>query len=303
MKKNKFKHTLNIIIINIFYFILFGFIFVLFDTNLYKDSVYFFPYPLKKTWTTCYNTERLENNLPVNKKKRPIIFVGCSFTYGTDIPQKDTLPYKIQQNTGRKTYNRSYPASGIQHTLYNIQHSDFYKNNSDLNPELFIYTYIPDHIRRLYINYFDMNSRDKYLRYEKQNNELVPIDLQTKLVDYFKVLHLSKTLDYMFIRKKTDDEKFDFFKLHLQKFKEEVEKKYPNSKIAIIIYNDKVDIHGEIPFHTNRWNEIEDMGFIVLNFENEKFDYLNNKEYRSGNHPNGKAWNSLIPIIIEKLHL
>lgn len=289
----------KIFCINLLCLFLIGILYYIIDVSIYDNGVL----KIYSPDTTCYDNDRLESKLPFDKSKKPVIFVGCSFVYGFFIDEKDTLSYKIQQKTGRKTYNRGYIATGIQHVLYNLKYSDFYKKHSDLNPEYFVYVFIPDHIRRMYINYFSYSSNDKFFKYEQKGDDVEPMDLKIRFSDYVKKTHIAKSLNYNDFAKKSNDETFDFLKLHLKKFEKEVHEKYPNSKIAIIIYNDKIDNHGQKIFSTNRWNELEKMGFVVLNFNDYDLDFLNGEEYRANKHPNGKAWDSVVPIIISKLKL
>lgn len=81
-------------------------------------------------------------------KNRPIILFGCSFTYGQNLEQNQTMSYKLSQYTNRAVINRAHSGWGIQHMLWQL------KNDKELtkipNPEYIIYTFIPDHIGRLY---------------------------------------------------------------------------------------------------------------------------------------------------------
>ena len=253
-------------------------------------------------------TERIEQDLPYNENLPPIVIIGCSFVYGVSIEQNETLAYKLQKLTNRKTYNYGTPGHGIQHVLYKIQYSDFFKK--DLNPEYVIYIFISDHMRRMYSDYRVYTENTKYLRYKKVGKKLILKDnaLNIKPLDYIKISRFGRKYnDYIFSRQ-SDDDKFDLLKLHLEYCKKELNKKYKDTKFVIVVYNDVTNSKRvkTTPFHSTRWNELEKEGFIVINFEKPEYDFLNDDNYISeidSVHPNGKAWEKLTPIIAKKLNL
>ena len=248
---------------------------------------------------------RQENNLYFNKNKGDIITIGCSFVYGHYIEDEDTLAYKLQESTKRRVYNLGYRGTGIQHVLWQIENTDFFKRD-DINPEYVIYVFISDHMRRMYANYLLESSREKYLRYKLKNNKLVPNKwLEKEFLDYIKVFRISKKINDLMYILKSNDTKFDFYKLHIERAKKSLNKKYPNTKFVIVIYNPNLDTHKLPPFRTTRWKELENEGFIIIDFSGPEYEYLEEEEYLSGDghHPSGKAWDALVPIIKEKLNL
>ena len=162
---------------------------------------------------------RRENNLYFDKNKGEIITIGCSFVYGWNLADEDTLAYKLQEITKRKVYNLGYWGTGVQHVLWQIENTDFF-NRDDINPEYVIYVFISDHMRRMYLNYFYESDNNKYLRYKIKNNELIPDKWQEKVfLDYIKNLRISKLFNNLMYRLKSDNMKFDFFKLHIEQAK------------------------------------------------------------------------------------
>lgn len=97
------------------------------------------------------------NTLPINHRKGfqssdnsrdsiEFVFLGCSFTYGTGVPDTATMAFK----TGAAfNYNSSnYGGSGFgTHQAYQIFTHKF-KNIPDKKKRVFIYTFIPDHLLR-----------------------------------------------------------------------------------------------------------------------------------------------------------
>ena len=138
-------------------------IFIAFDWGLtaYND---YKPLPVDINFALA-PTYRFSSYLPYDDTKRPIITMGCSFVFGEAIGEEDTLSYKLQQITNRKTYNYGTSAHGIQHVLYKLQNSSIF--TPELNPEYIVYVFIGDHLKRMYTNYFRVYDRAKYLAYKK----------------------------------------------------------------------------------------------------------------------------------------
>ncbi len=256
------------------------------------------------------NQGRIESDLPYDKSKGSIVTMGCSFTHGDSIQENETLAYKLQKITNRKTYNRGFSGTGIQHVLLQLQTLDFL-NDEDRKvsplPEYFIYVFISDHMRRLYIDYFDLNGNRKYIKYKKDINNKLILNHWDKIEfgDYIKVTFLAKKFNDLIYRLKSNDELFDFFKLHLIESKKIIDKKYNNAKFVVIVYNPELDTHSFRPFRTERWNELEAEGIQVIRFDKKEYDFLANEEFIASDnvHPGRKAWDVLVPEIIKQLNL
>ena len=296
------KNVLNILFSFLVLLVLVFFILILSDYTLVFLKLY------KPEPFGIYLTDRIENNLPYDKNKKSVITAGCSFTEGSGIEEDETVSYKLQKQTGRKVYNRGLPGQGPQSNLYDIQTSDFFNKDKITEPEYYIYTFISDHLRRIYIDYWSFASYSVYNPYKIRNNKLVPKKLKVSPADYVKTTLLFKRLNLLAFDFESDDKKFDRFKLYIYAIKNELIKRYPKIKVAILVYHPEPDTmvtHHIKPFRTERWKELEDDGFIVLRFDKPEFDYLKEKEYISEDevHPSGKAWDKLVPIIIDKLGL
>ena len=297
------KKLLFIIFINFLFFV---FIIIFFDW-IFLASENYKVGNIPQEWTLGI-TNRFENNIPYKKNKSTILTIGDSFIIGSNIEDNDTLSYKLQKLTGHKTYNYGMAGQGIQHVLYKLQNSPILdKIFENKQPEYIIYVFISDHIRRMYCNYLVPRDKVKYLKYMKVNsNELALIPDDIRISDYLKITHIAKRFNNFMYQLKNENDNFDFFKLYMKEIKKVMDKKYSQSKFVVIIYNANiVDTHGVKNFHTERWNELEEMGFIVINFDTEEYNYLIQNEYRASDrfHPSGKAWDKLAPIIIERLKL
>lgn len=242
----------------------------------------------------------------INPKKKSLIVIGCSFAFGVDLRDEDTLAYRLQQYTHRKTYNYGYPAHGIQHVLYKIQKSDDFAYDVK-DAEYVIYVFFSDHLRRLHLNFFDKYAQHKYLKYKKQGISLKEEPFHVIPIDYFKITTIGKRSTDFFSALKNDEENFNLFKLYLLECKKSLYEKNPNCKFVILVYNSNEILKrlGLKQFHTNRWKELEDEGFIIINFDTNEFDYLNTDDFIASDeiHPSAAVWKKLVPVISDKLGL
>ncbi len=292
----------KIIFVNFFLFV---FLFCLTDYILIVKNFYN-PYFVEYT-----DSDRLENTLKFDGNKKSIILAGCSFTYGSGINADENMSYKLQKLTNRKVYNRGIESWGPNANLKDIQTSPFFNNREIIEPEYYIYTFISDHLRRIYIDYWEtnpFNNNKIYNLYTIRNNKLI-LKEKVNLLNYIQNTYLIRRLNRAVFDITPDNNKFDRLKLYLYEIKKELEKRYPNIKMVIIVYYPELDTkytHEILPFRTERWKEFEDDGFIVIRFDKSEFEFLNENSYISPNdniHPSGKAWDTLVPIIINKLKL
>ncbi|MBR2069458.1 MAG: hypothetical protein IJ877_06835 [Candidatus Gastranaerophilales bacterium] len=295
------KNFLKIIIVNIL--LILG-IFLVYDWGLVAYNQYK-PLPVDINFALA-PTYRFESYLPYDEAKRPIVTMGCSFVYGEAINENETLAYKLQQYTNRKTYNYGTSAHGIQHVLYKLKNSPVF--TPELNPEYIVYVFIGDHLKRMYTNYFRLYDRAKYLKYAKaEGGGLKEDSFNVVLGDYFKVTYTGKKLNDFLYKIKPQDPQFDLFKLYLKEIKNTLNEKYPDTKFVIVVYNSEENSRtvGLKPFHTNRWDELEDEGFIVINFDSLEYDFLNKQEFLAidRQHPAPLVWDILVPIISKRLNL
>lgn len=97
------------------------------------------------------------NTLPINHRKAfrvsdpqrdslEIVFLGCSFTFGTGVPDTATMAYQVGQQLNYNTLN--YGGSGFgTHQAYQI-YTHKYKQEPTKKKRVFVYTFIPDHLLR-----------------------------------------------------------------------------------------------------------------------------------------------------------
>lgn len=252
-------------------------------------------------------TEREENNLPYDSQKQPIIIGGCSYAYGSSIKEDETFSYLLQKKSHRKVYNVSFPSHGIQHMFYKLKNYSLFKN--DINPEYFIYIFIEDHVRRLYVDFFDIKDNELYFNYKIKKGKLIQPSLDEKdqinFLNYIKITYLAKKLNQFFFQNQNPDSEYNLLRLYLTECKKELVKHYPLAKFVIIVYAD-IDDHWSVKkFHTDRWTELEKDGFIIINLDKREYKYLTKGEYvaKDSVHPSAKAWEELTPMIMKKLNI
>ncbi|MBR1616861.1 hypothetical protein IJ670_01785 [bacterium] len=309
-----FKHVLKIVFINILGIFL---VFIILDWLLLAQMNYKGIEPPSTKWALTV-FDRFEQPLPYIENKKPIAILGCSFAYGTDINQQDTLAYKLQAMTGRKVYNYSTPAQGLQYVLYKIQHSSFFDKSSP-SMDYVIYVFMEDHTRRMYKTFRVFEDKYEYLKYlpDKSNKEF-PLKTNVKdkigLIDYIRETQVIKRIEEMFVWLIPDSKKFDFLKLHLLCANKILKKKHPTTQMVVIVCNSKAYLknHKENsflkPFRTSRWHELEKEGIKVINFDTPQYDFLSQPEYNTksdtySSHPSGLTWDVVAPVVIKELKL
>jgi len=308
--------VLKIVLINI---ILIALVLILFDWLFYITFYFKKIAPLQLDLIITPSPYFIQP-LPFSDKKPPIVVMGCSFANGFGLPQEETLAYKLQKLTNRKVYNYAQDGQSVQFVTYKIQNSNFFKTIQP-DPEYVIYVFIDDHLRRMQKDFLNYDDVIKYLRYKEikdgNNKKTIyapfPPPEKVEPIDYLKVTMLYKKLNDLFIYLQSDDRKFDLFKQHVLLANKYLKYRHPDSKFVVVVYNSNAYTKTSKtamrkPFKTNRWKELEDEGIIVINFNTPEYKFLEMPEYNfyapdvtAGAHPSGKAWDALVPIIIEKL--
>ena len=323
MNKKKFIHILKIILINIVLLCLFGIICEILFYNLYKIKYADELEVLKKenmmqniryTKPLVYNynlSKRQFRTYKGTSSKRPIIFLGCSYIFGSFLNKNQVLAAKVNKLTNRTTYRRGICGVGIKEILDQLATGVLKKEIPDA--EYIIYTYIDPHITRLYsyqiynfITYIPM-------RYKLENDRLVKLP-EPK----FKILYSLfsvKLIQYVLADINESHERSQNFPLFLTIMEECMKyfkEQYPNTKIVVLLYpsvlyadlkRGSADDFSILP--TNVVEYLEDLGYIVINAEDLTDEPIRTVEYRTvdGDHPNEKAWDAVAPGLVKKLNL
>lgn len=244
-----------------------------------------------------------------NHIKKPILLFGCSFTHGgVFLNDNQTVSHKLSELTQRNVYNFAMCGCGLQHMLYIIQNRLKQYLSPNIEPEYAIYFYIPNHIQRLRATIFpSVFYNGTVLHYNMKNSKL---EQEKRLNSFIYKTFMVKAFYYNLDRKREQNQQQDMYDNFinaneiLKATREELEKRYPNIKFIIVRYQiENDDTYREAPY---MWEELEKQGFIIINSEDligRKFKYHSEDTNVDEYHPSEKAWDTLLPPLIEKLEL
>lgn len=260
---------------------------------------------IESTTTRPIAISKRETNFDsFNINKRSIILYGCSYTDGTALDDNENLSGQLQTITKRLVYNRGFISYGIQHSLYHIEnHLKTLKNNNYDKPlpKYVIYTFIEDHLNRLYRDCEFFKIYIMFYKYNKNHSKLIPAN------DLDYLFWHSYILRTLYAKSKADATDFnsengkyarklalDMFIQMKQSLKEQIE----DVDFTVFVYDG--DIHIKAIEQELKANEIN----VVYLSELSDEDFTNPK-YRLPNdyHPNALAWKVITPLLVKKLNL
>ncbi len=252
-----------------------------------------------------YYSDLFSDNVNTNSKKRPILLLGCSYVYGTGLDDTQTLAYKIHKLTRRSVYKRGFPAGGPQLALDMFDTGVMKKQVPDA--EYIIYVYLNYHLARLYAYQLDYIEAEVNQRYKLKNGKLIKIK-QPKHPFYYSSF-LVKNIQH-FIADRLSLKEYDNYQLLnavLTELMNQAKKNYKDVKFVILLYP-SADIMSDGRkelMDSFEIKKLQEMGFIVLNAEQLTKEPIRNIEYRilDREHPNEKAWDTIAPALVKKLHL
>ena len=236
-----------------------------------------------------------------NSNKKPILWFGCSFAEGAGLTDLQTPCYKISQLTGRSCINKSKGATGTQFIYYQLKNDDFFTTTPSV--EYIVYTFLYNHIYRLY-NYQVNPLIDMFnLRYKLENGELKEIH------PTFRLIHSSfiiKRFLNNLAQHKAKNEEIDFtlFNEIMKASKQITSSKYPNSKFIILEFP---DLSGkELPYYEIQ--KLKDMGIQVVKVKDifqskikDKNGIYDSKYWLNDNiHPSALLWDVVLPEIVKQ---
>ena len=254
--------------------------------------------------TILFAHSRNDRTLSYSENKRPVIFFGCSYTYGQGIKVNNTFSSQVQKYTKRKTYNiaaMGWSFSQIYSVIRNKNFTDVIDHKKQ--PEFIIYTVMFDHFNR--INLFDLCEyiNDKYSK--NKNNSF------SDEVKYY----LNKSYTFKLINAKRFVKKSDNLimvqKSIIKKIINITHKLYPDSTFVILLFKD-VENNGNYDILSlNTWSDISKINNVKIISTEELTDKnLADKEYKhkydiwqNPPHPNEKAWEAIVPALVKKLEL
>lgn len=309
---------INIILTTIIYIIVEVFCFRLFDNSV-SYSVPF----IQKSLEDClakYPPERYKQyEKKENNNKKPILFVGCSYTLGEALEDEDTMPAKIEKLTNRYGYNWGISGYGaVQALILFLLENKYHLINEE--PEYIIYTYMFHHLDRFQEpEIFNFYRKNNYIPIQKYNNLY-----KSYIYRRIKDIELS---NYLYNNGELDIQ-LNLFYTIMKDIKKQSEKLFPNSKFVILIYSDinydlcrnlmgqddenkfRINKMFEIMYSEDFKKNLENMGYTVITTE----ELIGRKMYRQEDrnpktidpnypHPSSKAWDEIVPKLIQKLNL
>lgn len=238
------------------------------------------------------------NNLSYPSNRPHIILTGCSFTYGDGLSESEAFHSVLAKETKTNVINLGICCASPRETL-DILKNEKTRNtllNNISDAEYVIYTYIPDHKKRLYTDVCQFRCTP-YFKPDKTYSHLT--------YSTNKDIHLSFAYSYFasfwhdkYLRKYKYDEKLLF--LYLKEINSEVRKNFKNSKgkptqFVILIYEDD----------NENWDVLKEKnGIIIIDLDQLTGVNLSDSKYRLADwHPNAKAWEVIVPVLAKELNL
>lgn len=268
-----------------------------------KENTPHYSFPKKFNYTRVEDEAKTYKS-DITAKKRPIVTIGCSYTYGCGLEENQTFAYKLNKITGRTTYNRGIPASGPQLVYRQISDKNFKSQIPE--SEYIIYTFIYSHLNRQFRSLIAPFSSDIDLNYSLKNDTITEKRHPFWFMYWsFAVkTYLEFELEYV-----PKNEWLLFYKT-MEASVNEMKKKYPNCKFVLLEFPDANFCWGKEAkdkrkLTNQQISQLEELGIIYINsMELVGHDFCESK-YRveDKDHPSELAWNELLPNLVEKLKL
>ena len=244
-------------------------------------------------------------SIPNKTSKKPIVILGCSYSYGTTLKDEETFGAQLSKYTNRAVYNFGLQSTGTASALYLLKNNVIKKQVQDA--DYFVYVFIYDHIRRNYLcapnivyNYFCANY------YLDKNNNLKQQKLN-KINMLFHSLYTMRLIENSYAEHKSKTNDMKLFDKILTEINKAIKKQYPNAKFIMLVYNDD-PIYDEdnnliIERDTNLDNICKREGIEIVYTQdlNCGKDILSRKHIAfDGWHPTKEAWHKIVPEFAQK---
>ena len=229
------------------------------------------------------------NNIPLNKNKKDIVLLGCSFTYGDLLENENAFHSQLSKYIHRNVYNLGLSASSPREILYifnNPEILDKLIDKSD-NIEYFIYTYIIDHKRRLYSN---LRPLSPFYISDKDYKRLIYLELPSWLNHLYTIRYINTILfDNNYYKNNSL-----LFNLYMREINQKIKSDFKKAKFVIFVYEDD---------NTLDWEKLKKEGIIVIQRSDLNLDLEDSKYKVSDGHPSAKAWQVIVPALAKELNL
>ena len=250
-------------------------------------------------------------------KKRIILF-GCSVTYGNLLNENKNFSGVLSKITKRPVYNMAFDGWGPSHMLKLIREDRSLIFGEE--PEYIIYTYINDHKRRIISHQGWPYSSQLYKIYDFDKNSQI-IDVPRKYPNYWRFLSV-KHIQCLYERLILRNEKYinSFLYKILEESATIIKKRYPNTKLIMLLYDVKICLNKENTeiskinniISDEEYKKFKELGFEVYSIEELAGKSFCGIEYHAKcpiygdidyNHPSTKMWEEFVPKLVEKLNM
>ena len=301
------KFLINILLILFFLFI--AELFCFFATKAENDE-----FKIKASKIEGYNAldfktkyKLLENYNPSiirrssikeNTIKKPIILFGCSFAEGAGLKDEFTPCFKLSKYSNRSCIVRAKGSTSTQFMYYQLLNDKFKQDFPEA--DYFIYVYIPDHIRRLYLYQINPLVYMLNLRYELKNDKLTEIKPKFRFI-YSSFLVKRLLNRYIYESREKEAVDYNLFNALMRDTAKIIKEKYTDSKFIMIEFPDTT--HQQLP--EREIKTLEKYGITVVRAKNIIGDVdIYDKKYwlDDGIHPTSELWDLFLPEFV-KLYL
>lgn len=271
-------------------------------------------YNLKYHFTVPFDYKKMTRHLDnevftTSNKKRGIITIGCSYTWGVGLDRSQTFAAKLNKYTGRTTYNRGIPATGTQMVYRQLSDKNFKREIPDA--EYVIYTFIWDHFYRMFRPLYSPYIGDMAICYRLKNNSL------SEIKHPFYPFYSLFTIRNFIYNKSVSDAKKEFstgsplFLKTIEESQKMMKQLYPNSKFVLLEFPEgpmcsENYVDGNNELKEPEIKKLEEMGIIYVNAEKlvgHKLRDINKYRVADKDHPSEKAWDEVVPKLAQKLNL
>lgn len=231
-----------------------------------------------------------------HSSKKPIVLFGCSFVHGVSLNDEQLFSFKLSKFLKRKVYNRAYFGWGPQNMLYQLRRSDFYSIVKE-EPEFAIYTYTSGHLERIYREVWGFETQTFYTLANNNLKESYFVPGKFPLYGYFakQIRHFISI-----IKLKNNENSYKFMLKHFEETEKEIKKHWENTKFVVFIYN-ATDDEKEMLKRMRK-----EKGFNIIFLDEISKINISTLEYRISEtdaHPNEKAWDTIVPLLVNKLNI
>ena len=250
-----------------------------------------FKYPTE----SFYQTKFFRSPAGLEYKDKPsIVLFGCSYAYGQNLENEETLSYQLSRYLKRTVYNFALCGGGLQDILHIIRNNKILNlfNIDTNNVQYVIYLYMSDHQRRLFVNVHAGEPEFKIVNgnfIEQKTNRFL---LNSYITFQFKENEFNRS---------DKNKSWDLFCEYVKAINKEIHEKFKNgneeTKFIILVYIP--------PYGNEDWSKLEN----EENLQIIKVDDLISfdpfaKEYVTFDtiHPSALVWQLIVPKLAEELN-